>query len=195
MNLANKITIVRISLIPLFIFTLQQYPLWLAESSSLIRHMNHYGIYWAIVIFLLASLTDKLDGYIARKYNQITNLGKLLDPLADKLLVTAALIMMVKLAMIPSWIAIVIIGRELFVSFIRIVAAAQGVALAADKHGKLKLVFQVVAIIAVLLGNYPFSVLTDFPVDRTIMIVAVAVTAYSGYIYMKNNFKKLKLSI
>ncbi|TCM89714.1 CDP-diacylglycerol--glycerol-3-phosphate 3-phosphatidyltransferase [Paenibacillus sp. BK033] len=193
MNLANKITIVRIGMIPLFLLAFQQYPSWIAEHIEFLNYINHYGLYWAVGIFVIASATDKLDGYIARKYNQITNLGKLLDPLADKLLVSAALIMMVQQKMIPSWIAVVIIGREVMVSGIRVLAAAKGTALAADKHGKLKLVLQVVAITAVLLGNYPFSYFTKFPIDLTIMILAVALTAYSGYKYMKNNYRELQL--
>lgn len=125
----------------------------------LLNYINQYGLYWAIAIFIIASATDKLDGYIARKYNQITNFGKLADPLADKLLISAALVMMVQQNMIPSWIAIVIIGREVMVSGIRTIAAAKGVALAADKHGKMKMVLQVVAIAAVLLGIFRFTIL------------------------------------
>lgn len=180
-------------MIPLFLLAFQQYPSWIAEHVEFLNYINHYGLYWAVGIFIIASATDKLDGYIARKYNQITNLGKLLDPLADKLIVSAALIMMVQQKMIPSWIAVVIIGREVMVSGIRVLAAAKGTALAADKHGKLKLVLQVVAITAVLLGNYPFSYFTNFPIDLTIMILAVALTAYSGYKYMKNNYHELQL--
>ncbi|MUT68324.1 CDP-diacylglycerol--glycerol-3-phosphate 3-phosphatidyltransferase [Paenibacillus sp. NEAU-GSW1] len=195
MSLANKITIVRIGMIPLFLLAFQQYPSWIAEQVGFLNYINHNGLYWAVGIFVFASATDKLDGYIARKYNQITNLGKLLDPLADKLLVSAALIMMVQQKMIPSWIAVVIIGREVMVSGIRVLAAAKGTALAADKHGKFKLVLQVVAIIAVLLGNFPFSYFTKFPIDLTIMIMAVVLTVYSGYKYMKNNYRKLQLEL
>lgn len=195
MNLANKITVARICMIPLFMLAFQQYPSWMVEQLEFLHYINQYGFYGAIAIFVIASATDKLDGYIARKNNQITNFGKLLDPLADKLLVSAALIMMVQQHMIPSWIAVLIIGREIMVSGIRILAAAKGVALAADKHGKVKLVLQVAAITAVLLGNFPFSYLTNFPVDLAIMIVAVALTAYSGYKYMKNNYRALQLEL
>ncbi|RJE86917.1 CDP-diacylglycerol--glycerol-3-phosphate 3-phosphatidyltransferase [Paenibacillus sp. 1011MAR3C5] len=195
MNLANKITMIRIGMIPFFILALQQYPVWMTEQFGFLNHLNQYGLYWAVALFLIASATDKLDGYIARKYNQITNFGKLLDPLADKLLVSAALIMMVQLHLIPSWIAIVIIGREVMVSGIRILAAARGVALAADKHGKLKLVLQVAAITAVLVSNYPFSYFTDVPIDFILMIAAVAMTAYSGYNYVKNNYDILQLNV
>ncbi|MCR8844291.1 CDP-diacylglycerol--glycerol-3-phosphate 3-phosphatidyltransferase [Paenibacillus sp. SC116] len=193
MNLANKITIIRMCLIPFFMLAYQQYPSWMADEYPIINYVNEYGVYWAVSIFIIASATDKLDGYIARKYNMVTNLGKLLDPLADKLLVSAALIMMVQHNIIPSWIAVVIIGREIFVSSIRILAAARGIALAADKHGKVKLVLQVVGIAAVLLGNYPFTYFTDFPVDYSIMMVAVILTVYSGYNYTKNNYKELNL--
>lgn len=193
MNLANRITLIRIGMIPLFILAFQQYPSWLVEQFSFLNDVNQYGMYWAVAIFVIASSTDKLDGYIARKYNQVTNLGKLMDPLADKLLVSASLIMMVQHNMIPSWVAVSIIGREVMVSGIRILAAARGVALAADKHGKIKLVLQVVAVVAVLIGNYPFSYFTNYPVDFTIMILAVTLTAYSGYTYLKNNYRELQL--
>jgi CDP-diacylglycerol--glycerol-3-phosphate 3-phosphatidyltransferase len=193
MNLANKITVIRIAMIPLFMLAFQHYPSWLEEKVGFVHYLNQYGLYLAVGLFVLASATDKLDGYIARKYNMITNLGKLLDPLADKLLVSVALIMMVQQSMIPSWIAVVIIVREIMVSGLRILAAEKGIALAADRHGKLKLVLQVVAITAVLLGNYPFAFLTEFPVDLSIMLIAVALTVYSGYKYTKNNYRQLQL--
>ena len=177
MNLANKITITRIALIPLFLFVFQLYPAW------------------AVAIFILASATDKLDGYVARKYNQVTNLGKLLDPLADKLLISVALILMVQHHLIPSWIAVVIIGREVFISAIRIAASARGIALAADQYGKWKMVLQVVGITAVLLHNYPFQYVTTFPIDVLLLYAAVALTIYSGYNYLKNNYKRLQLEL
>ncbi|MEK6992615.1 CDP-diacylglycerol--glycerol-3-phosphate 3-phosphatidyltransferase [Paenibacillus sp. FSL K6-1566] len=193
MNLANKITLLRIGLIPLFFLACQPYPSWLVNQSVVFQYLNEYGGYWAVSIFIIASVTDKLDGYIARKYNQITNLGKLLDPLADKLLVSAALIVMVAQRLIPAWIALIIIGREVFVSGIRIMAAAKGIVLAADQHGKLKLVLQVIGIAAVLLRNDPFTYITSFRVDYTIMLMAAILTVYSGYMYMRNNYKSLKL--
>lgn len=195
MNLANKITLLRIGLIPLFFLACQPYPSWLANQSIVFQYLNEHGVYWAVSIFIIASVTDKLDGYIARKYNQITNLGKLLDPLADKLLVSAALIVMVAQRLIPAWIALIIIGREVFVSGIRIMAAAKGIVLAADQHGKLKLVLQVIGIAAVLLRNDPFTYITSFRVDYTIMLMAAILTVYSGYMYMRNNYKALKLEL
>lgn len=195
MNLANKITLLRIGLIPLFFMACQPYPSWLENQYTVFQYLNEYGVYWAVSIFIMASVTDKLDGYIARKYNQVTNLGKLLDPLADKLLVSAALIVMVAQRLIPAWIALIIIGREVFVSGIRIMAAAKGIVLAADKHGKLKLVLQVIGIAAVLLRNDPFTYITSFRVDYTIMLMAAIITVYSGYMYMRNNYKALKLEL
>ncbi len=191
MNLANKITLARVGLIPLFIIFLQPYPTWMIEKYSVIQYLNSYGALWAFGIFVLAASTDKLDGYIARKYNQITNLGKLLDPLADKLLISIALIMLVQGQQISTWIAIVVIGREILINGIRILAAAKGIALAADRYGKLKLVFQVIAIAAVLLNTYLQSLIGGFPVAGILMSVAVFLTLYSGYNYIKNNYEKL----
>jgi CDP-diacylglycerol--glycerol-3-phosphate 3-phosphatidyltransferase len=195
MNLANKITIARICLIPLVIFLLQPFPSWLSEKIHLFGHLNQYGLYYAAMVFVLASATDKLDGYIARKNNMVTNLGKLLDPLGDKLLISAALIMLVFLHKVPSWIAIIIIAREIVITAIRLVASTKGIALAADKHGKIKMVFQVIAITAVLLNNYPFAFITDIPIDMALMIVAVMLTIYSGYNYIKVNYVKLQLNM
>lgn len=195
MNLANKITLLRIGLIPLFFLACQPYPSWLENQYTVFQYLNEYGVYWAVSIFIIASVTDKLDGYIARKYNQVTNLGKLLDPLADKLLVSAALVVMVAQRLIPAWIALIIIGREVFVSGIRIMAAAKGIVLAADQHGKLKLVLQVIGIAAVLLRNDPFTYITSLRIDYTIMLMAVILTVYSGYLYMRNNYKALKLEL
>lgn len=146
MNLANKITIARMLLIPLFILFFAEYPLWLTENSRFFGFIHVYGTYIALGVFILASATDKLDGYIARKYNQITNLGKLLDPLADKLLISVALIMMVQSGMVATWIAVAIIAREFVITGLRMVASEQGIALSADSLGKLKMVLQVIAI-------------------------------------------------
>lgn len=190
MNLANKITIIRILLIPFLIVLLQPYPRWLENEIYLFHHLNQYGIYYAAALFVLTAATDKLDGYIARKYNLVTNLGKLLDPLAD----SVALIMLVLLHMISSWVAIVIIGRELIITAIRTVASSKGIALAADKYGKIKMVFQVVAITAILLNNYPFALIINLPIHNILMFIAVALTIYSGFNYIKINYSKLQLN-
>ncbi len=193
MNLANKITIARIFLIPIFMLFYSKYPEWLADESRFFSYINQNGIYIAIVVFLVASGTDKLDGYIARKYNQITNLGKLLDPLADTLLISVALIMMVQSNVIPTWIAIIIIGREFVITGLRMIASGQGIALSADKFGKVKMVMQVVAIVAILLNNYPFELLTSIEVDYILMQMAVGLTLYSGFNYILKNYKVLRL--
>lgn len=194
MNLANKITIARIMLIPLFILFFAEYPLWLTENSRFFGFIHVYGTYIALGVFILASATDKLDGYIARKYNQITNLGKLLDPLADKLLISVALIMMVQSGMVATWIAVAIIAREFVITGLRMVASEQGIALSADSLGKLKMVLQAIAIAAVLLDNYPFQLVTMIQVDEFLMLAAVALTIYSGVHYLLNNYKLIKLN-
>lgn len=192
MNTANKITIARILLIPVFILFFPLYPDWLAQKADFIQHIDSYGLYYASAVFILASATDKLDGHIARKYNQITNLGKLLDPLADKLLISAALILMVSQHLIYSWIAFAIIAREIIINGIRIVASSRKIALQADQYGKIKMVFQVAAIAAVLLNNRPFSFFTDIPIDQILMYAALILTLYSGYNYIKNNYRILE---
>lgn len=194
MNLANKITIARMLLIPLFILFFAEYPLWLTENSRFFGFIHVYGTYIALGVFILASATDKLDGYIARKYNQITNLGKLLDPLADKLLISVALIMMVQSGMVATWIAVAIIAREFVITGLRMVASEQGIALSADSLGKWKMVLQVIAIAAVLLDNYPFQLVTMIQVDEFLMLAAVALTIYSGIHYLLNNYKLIKLN-
>lgn len=193
MNVANKITVARILLIPIFILLFPIYPDWLVKKSVILQHVDSFGIYYATGLFVLASATDKLDGHIARKYNQITNMGKLLDPLADKLLITAALILMVSEQMIYSWIAFAIIAREIIITGIRIIASTQKIALQADQFGKIKMVFQVVAITAVMLDNRPFSLITNIPVDLILTYIALILTIFSGYNYIKNNYRMLKL--
>lgn len=194
MNLANKITIARILLIPFFMLFFAQYPIWLTDRLSFFEFVNQNGVFIAAMLFVVASATDKLDGYVARKYNQITNLGKLLNPLADKFLISVALIMMVQQDFISTWVAVVIIGREFVITGLRMVAAAQRVALSADQYGKLKMVLQVMGITAVLLDNVPFSFFTTIPIDDVIMLLAVVMTIYSGCNYIVKNYKGLKLT-
>ncbi|CAM3954625.1 CDP-diacylglycerol--glycerol-3-phosphate 3-phosphatidyltransferase [Cohnella lubricantis] len=191
MNLANRITIARILLIPCLVLLLQPYPQWLGDAAPLFAHLNQYGVYYAAALFLLTAATDKLDGYVARKYKMVTNLGKLLDPLADKLLISAALLMLAYLHMTPAWMVMVILGREVVVTAIRTVASASGIALAADRLGKLKMVAQVAAITAALLNNYPFALVTDIPVDLILMMIAVLLTIYSGLNYLLQNYRRL----
>ncbi|WP_236895217.1 CDP-diacylglycerol--glycerol-3-phosphate 3-phosphatidyltransferase [Clostridium beijerinckii] len=188
MNLANKLTLIRIFLVPVFL-------VFIAVKDI------PYGSFIATFIFILASLTDKLDGYIARSRNQITNFGKFMDPLADKLLVTAALISLVDLQVVPGWAAVVIIAREFAVSGLRSIAAAQGRVIAASWWGKIKTVIQIIAIILLLLkvNIHDAKLLKIFVIDNyylkgffkfapmIMLMIAVIVTLLSGYDYFKKN--------
>lgn len=193
MNWANRITLARMALIPLFMLCFVPLSPSILGQSGILQIINQHGTTLGVIIFIIAAGTDKLDGYIARKHNQVTNLGKLLDPLADKLLISVALLIMVQENMIGSWIAVIIIGREILITAIRMVATEQGIALAADQYGKLKMVLQVAAIIAILLGNYPFHLLTNIRVDMALLWVAAGITLLSGMNYIRVNYKMLQL--
>jgi CDP-diacylglycerol--glycerol-3-phosphate 3-phosphatidyltransferase len=169
MNLANRLTIIRIVLVPVFM-------LFLLEKIS-------YGEYIAAAIFVIAALTDSLDGYMARKHNQVTNLGKLMDPIADKLLITAALISLVQMDKISAWIATVIIAREFVVTGLRSVAASDGLVISASIWGKLKTISQIVAVLAIILDNFPFRYI-GIPFDSIAIMVAVALTVISMLEYL-----------
>ena len=184
MNLPNKLTISRIFLIPIFIILLSV-PLdlgtWDIGGTEL--PITHFI---AAIIFIFASTTDWVDGYIARKYNLITNLGKFLDPLADKLLVSAALIMLVQMDLAAAWIVIIIISREFAVTGLRLVAAGEGIVLAAGQMGKLKTATQMIAIILLLLHHYPFSYV-NFPLGTIMLYLALFFTIISGVDYFIKN--------
>ena len=139
MNLPNKLTILRVLIIPFFVL------------FALVDLIPGYSKYIAVALFVTASLTDLLDGKIARKYNMVTNFGKFMDPLADKLLVCAALICLVSTDRLPAWIVIVIISREFIISGFRLVASDNGVVIAASYWGKFKTTFQMLMIIVLLL--------------------------------------------
>lgn len=171
MNLANKLTIIRIILIPIFVVLLS-----LKVS---------YGIYVATGVFIIAALTDKLDGYIARSRNQITTFGKFLDPLADKLLVSSALISLLELNRLPAWIVIVIISREFIVNGLRSVAASEGIVIAASWWGKIKTTVQIIAIC---------TALVNFPYYNILIIIAAIVTILSGFDYIYKNRNVLYIS-
>ncbi|MCX5779786.1 MAG: CDP-diacylglycerol--glycerol-3-phosphate 3-phosphatidyltransferase [Firmicutes bacterium] len=172
MNIPNSLTILRIILIPLFVVVM---------LTSI-----PYGGTIGAAIFLFAALTDSLDGYLARKWKQTTKLGAILDPLADKLLITAALISLVELAKIPGWIAIVIIGREFAVTGLRVVKAEEGIIISASKLGKLKTISQVVAVLIIMLQNF-FYPLTTLPIGHWAMYVALVITLVSGIEYFVKN--------
>jgi CDP-diacylglycerol--glycerol-3-phosphate 3-phosphatidyltransferase len=174
MNIANKLTLLRIIMIPFFIF-------FLLEGYSL----------WAFITFSLASFTDFLDGYLARKYNLITNFGKFMDPLADKLLVTSALVCFVQLGLLNAWVVIIILSREFIVSIFRAIAAAEGIVIAASWWGKAKTISQMAMVIVLLLNNYPFSEF-GIPIDRILVVLATVLTIVSGYDYIVKNKQVLK---
>lgn len=177
MNLANKLTLLRILLVPIFlIFIAVKIP---------------YGIYIATFIFIIASLTDKLDGYIARSRNQVTRFGKIMDPLADKLLVTSALVSLVEFHMIPAWISMIIIAREFAVTGLRSVAAAEGKVIAASSLGKAKTVSQVIAIISALINiNQKHPVFTYL--FYLTMASAIVITIISGVDYFYKNSEYIR---
>lgn len=144
--------------------------------------------YAATVIFVLAALTDMLDGKIARKYNLVTNFGKLMDPLADKLLVMSALICLVELGDVAAWMVVVILGREFIITGMRQVAAAQGIVIAAGMTGKIKTVTQMIAIPLLILDNWPCSLLSfNLPLDQIFLWIALVMTVVSGVEYIAKN--------
>ncbi|EGD47270.1 CDP-diacylglycerol/glycerol-3-phosphate 3-phosphatidyltransferase [Ruminiclostridium papyrosolvens DSM 2782] len=202
MNLPNKITISRIFLVPLFMIFVIPIPdatvnfqllsFMKDEMLTVNSFINSYGSYVAAVLFILAASTDGVDGYIARKHKLVTAFGKFLDPIADKLLITAALIALVQQQVVTGWAAMIIISRELLVTGLRLVAAGEGQVIAANKSGKVKMVFQTVAVSVCLLKNWPFSIFTDLPVDSYLMFVAVIITIYSGIDFFAKNLKILK---
>ncbi len=197
MNLPNKLTILRILLVPVFMLIIVPIPQWIVDSSflgfinpqliSINNFIYNYGNYVAALLFILASSTDALDGYIARKTKQITKFGKFLDPIADKLLVSAALIALVERGDLSTWVAVIIIGREFIITGLRLVAASEGIVIAASSWGKIKTITQMIAIIAMLFKNYPIKWLFDFPFDGVIMFLAVLATIYSAYDYIMKN--------
>ncbi|MZQ81516.1 CDP-diacylglycerol--glycerol-3-phosphate 3-phosphatidyltransferase [Paenibacillus sp. 5J-6] len=184
MNLANRITVARILLVPIIMFFLLikvKFPHIRIEEFSIT-----YNQIIAALIFIIAASTDSLDGYIARKRNLVTNLGKLLDPLADKLLVTAVLVSLVEMDKVDAWIVIVIISREWAVTGLRQIALLEGTVMAASKWGKAKTAAQITAIIALLINNFPFT-FVDFPFDVIASWAAAIITVYSGIEYFVKN--------
>ncbi len=177
MNLPNKLTIFRVILIPFFVIFL------LLDAS------NQTYRYIADAIFIIASFTDMLDGKIARKYNLVTNFGKFMDPLADKLLVSAAMICLIATGQLAAWIVIIIISREFIISGFRLVASDNGIVIAASYWGKFKTVFQMLMIIVLIANiNLPF-----FAVLGTILTyVALILTIVSLIDYIAKNKDVLK---
>ncbi|HET7578539.1 MAG TPA: CDP-diacylglycerol--glycerol-3-phosphate 3-phosphatidyltransferase [Bacillales bacterium] len=183
-NLPNRITVTRIVLIPIFmIFLLVPMDLGTLHLIEISMPVTHFI---AAILFIVASCTDWLDGYYARKLNLVTNLGKLLDPLADKLLVMAAFVALVELGFAPAWMVIVILAREFAVSILRQIAAVNGEVIAASKFGKWKTTVQIVAIAALLLHNAFFAAI-GFPFAYLCLWLAVILTVLSGWDYFAKN--------
>lgn len=189
MNLPNRITLFRVILIPVFVFLL----LFNIDTTITIVYGNpiKYNVFLAALLFIFASITDFIDGYIARKYNLITNMGKFLDPLADKLLVGSAFIVMIELGIIPSWMVVCVIAREFAVTGLRLLAVEQGEVIAAGLLGKLKTITQLVAIILILLGNPIFNY-WQIPFDKIILWISTILTIASGLEYFKNSLHVFK---
>ena len=190
MNLANKLTLLRIILIPFFIVCFY-IPNLVFNTIDLNHYQIPYAYIIALVIFLIAAITDFIDGYIARKYNMITDFGKFMDPLADKLLVTAALLMLLEHTLVSGWVVFIILAREFIVTGFRMLAASKGIVIAAGWLGKIKTVVQFIMISTLLLLNYPFELL-NLPVDQIFVALAVILTIASGVEYIYQNRQILK---
>ncbi|MEG0249905.1 MAG: CDP-diacylglycerol--glycerol-3-phosphate 3-phosphatidyltransferase [Peptostreptococcus sp.] len=172
MNLPNKLTVFRMCMVPLFV---------------LFMYLPIPGKYLiSLIIFAVAAVTDALDGNIARKYNLVTDFGKFMDPLADKLLVIAALICLIEVRLVPGWIVLIIVARELAVSIMRAIAAADGKVIAAGGSGKLKTIVQMVSIVFLLFGAHIDSSIV-LTIGTVLIYIAAILTVYSGYEYFANN--------
>ena len=163
MNLPNKLTVLRVCMIPFFVVML------LLNGGE-----NQTYRYIAAAIFIVASLTDMLDGKIARKYNLVTNFGKFMDPLADKLLVCSALICLVDLKQLPAWMVIVIISREFIISGFRLVASDNGIVIAASYWGKFKTTFQMISVILLIVRIPALTVLTQICVWTALVLTVIS---------------------
>ncbi|MEX3744405.1 MULTISPECIES: CDP-diacylglycerol--glycerol-3-phosphate 3-phosphatidyltransferase [Lysinibacillus] len=188
MNIPNKITISRILLIPFFVIVMMFDFNWGTMSLFGAEMPVHHFI--GALIFIFASTTDWVDGYYARKYNLVTTFGKFLDPLADKLLVSAAFILMVELDMAPAWIIIIIISREFAVTGLRLILAGEGEVVAANQLGKIKTWTQIMAIAAALLHNTIFT-LIGIRFDEIMLYIALFFTVWSGWDYFYLNRRVL----
>ena len=206
MTTANKITLTRIAMIPFFIYFAAQPMLNVEEYKVGIFSFPTCTLI-ALILFCVASFTDFLDGYVARKYNQVTDFGKFVDPLADKLLVSSALILFVEQKAMAGWMVCVILARELIITSLRVVAANKGVVMAATWTGKVKTCVQIGGIIIIYLHYIIFGAVADGeselysifavrtegdPVLIVVGWVVTLVTIYSGYDYLKKNWDLIK---
>jgi len=196
-NLPNKLTLFRVALIPVFVVLSLRLPGTIAGVfisigleefvSAYDRFVDGAGYIAAGIIFLTAFATDALDGYIARKYKLVTDFGAFLDPIADKLLVTAALVVLVVRGVIGAWIPIIIISREFVVTGLRLLAANKGIVLAADGFGKAKTAAQSVALTMLLFRNFNVSLLDSINAGGVLLYVAMVLTVFSGINYIVKN--------
>ena len=167
MNLPNKLTLLRVLMIPFFVVCL----LWEGGQNQTLRYVS-------AAIFIAASLTDMLDGKIARKYGLVTNFGKFMDPLADKLLVCSALICLIELGQLPAWMVIVIISREFIISGFRLIASDNGVVIAASYWGKFKTTFQMIAVILLIFNLEALRLLADICVWVALALTVISLADY-----------------
>lgn len=175
MNLPNKLTIFRVLLIPFFVVIL------------LTDFLGAYSNWIALIIFVIASLTDLLDGFIARKYNLVTNFGKFMDPLADKLLVSSAMICLIETGQLAVWVVLIIIAREFIISGFRLVASDNGVVIAAGKLGKYKTVFQMIMVCLLIADIEQINIVT-----QSVTWIAVILTIVSLVDYVVKNASVMK---
>lgn len=175
MNLPNKLTIFRVLLIPFFVVIL------------LTDFLGAYSNWIALIIFVIASLTDLLDGFIARKYNLVTNFGKFMDPLADKLLVSSAMICLIETGQLAAWVVLIIIAREFIISGFRLVASDNGVVIAAGKLGKYKTVFQMLMVCLLIADIEQINIVT-----QSVTWIAVILTIVSLVDYVVKNASVMK---
>lgn len=174
MTVPNILTMIRILLIPVFMIC--------AADNNPVTDLA------AVIIFCVASITDFVDGRLARKNNQVTNFGKFMDPLADKLLVMSALLIFVERGTVPAWAAVVILGREFAVTSLRMVAAAEGKVIAANMWGKAKTATTMVCLIVLLIRVPPIKLFGWITIQDVLVWLMVIVTVISGYTYIKDNF-------
>jgi CDP-diacylglycerol---glycerol-3-phosphate 3-phosphatidyltransferase len=188
MNLPNLLTLIRIFLVPLVVAALVQQNLRLQVGNKLLVAND----FFAVTVFLAAALTDLLDGYLARRWKQVTTVGTLLDPVADKLLISAALISLVEIRLLPGWMVILIIGREFGVSGLRSIAAAEGYTIKAGELGKSKMMLQVVGVTLVMLSiRWP----TLRPFALAAMWAVVVMGLASAVDYFRKFWRKVDTSI
>lgn len=184
LNLANKITLTRIFLVPIVMFfMIVKLNFGQLDLFGITMPINEIV---AALVFIAAASTDGLDGYIARKKKMVTNLGKFLDPLADKLLISAALISLVEMGRLEAYIVVIIISREFAVTGLRLIAAADAQVIAASNMGKVKTIAQIVAIVLLIINNIPFSHF-GIPMDLIVLTFAVLITIVSGIDYFYKN--------